>query len=129
MKDEWKRVSTTPDRIREAMNSAGKKQIELASLTGLSHSTISRYLSGQMEPKQKAIMALAKALDVSEMWLWGYDVPMTRTPEQKKNDAMVDVVVRMRKDPEFFDVVSMLAELPAEQYASIKQLISALGNK
>ena len=35
----------------------------------------------------------------------------------------------MRNDPEFFDVVSMLAELPADQYASIKQLISALGNK
>lgn len=126
---EWKQVAATADRIREAMETAGKKQADLVDETGLNKSTISRYLSGAMEPKQKAISLLARSLEVSEMWLWGYDVPMTRTPEQKKSDAMVDVVARMRKDPEFFDVVSMLAELPAEQYASIKQLISALGNK
>ena len=126
---EVERQATTAERLREAMTAAGKKQLDLAKATGLSHSTISRYLSGQMEPKQKAISSLAGVLGVSEMWLWGYEVPKSRTPEQKKNDAMVSVVAKMRKDPEFFDVVSMLAELPADQYASIKQLISALGNK
>jgi transcriptional regulator with XRE-family HTH domain len=126
---ETQRIATTAERLREAMDVAGKKQLDLAKATGLSHSTISRYLSGQMEPKQKAIYHLATALDVSEMWLWGYDVPRTRTPGQKKNDVMVDVVKQLRKDPEFFDLVSMLAELPADQYASIKQLVSALRNK
>lgn len=126
---EVQRVATTAERLREAMSTAGKIQQDLAKTTGLSHSTISRYLSGQMEPKQKAIYSLAAALEVSEMWLWGYDVPRTRTPEQKKNDVMVDVVKQLRKDPDFFDLVSMLAELPADQYASIKQLVSALRNK
>lgn len=126
---EMERVATTPERLQEAMDAINKKQIDLAKETGLSHSTISRYLSGHVEPRQEAIIKLAKALNVSEWWLYGYDVPMNRSPEAKKNDALVDVVARMRKDPEFFDVVSMLAELPAEQYASIKQLISALGNK
>lgn len=124
-----KRVATTPDRLREAMEYTGKKQIDLARETGLSHSTVSRYLSGQVEPRQDAAHKLAKVLGVSEMWLWGYDVPRTRAPEQKKNDALVDVVKQLRRDPEFFDVVSMLAELPAEQYASIKALVSALRNK
>lgn len=124
-----KRVASTPDRLREAMQYAGKKQIDLAKETGLSHSTVSRYLSGQVEPRQDAAHKLAKVLGVSEMWLWGYDVPRTRTPGQKKNDTLVDVVKQLRHDPEFFDVVSMLAELPAEQYISIKQLISALRNK
>lgn len=126
---EMERVATTPERLQEAMNAINKKQIDLAKETGLSHSTISRYLSGRVEPRQKAIIELAKALNVSEWWLYGYNVPMERSQKAKKNDAMVDVVKKMRKDPEFFDVVSMLAELPADQYASIKQLISALGNK
>lgn len=126
---EMERIATTPERLQEAMAATKKKQIDLAKETGLSHSTISRYLSGQVEPRQEAVIKLAKALHVSEWWLYGYNVPMNRSPEAKKNDAMVDVVARMRKDPEFFDVVSMLAELPADQYASIKQLISALGNK
>ena len=126
---EMERVASTPERMREAMDAVGKKQSDLAAETGLSHSTISRYLSGQVEPRQNAIIKLAKALGVSEWWLWGYDINKNRTPEQKKNDDLVRVIAQMRKDPEFFEVVSLLADLPPEQYASIKQLISALANK
>ncbi len=126
---EVQRVATTADRLREAMNAAGKKQLDLAKATGLSHSTISRYLSGQMEPKQKAISRMATVLGVSEMWLWGYDVPMSRTPEQKKNDDLVKVIAQLRKDADFFEVVSLLADLPAEQYASVKTLLTALSQK
>ena len=126
---EVQRTGTTADRLREAMTAAGKKQLDLAKATGLSHSTISRYLSGQMEPKQKAISRLAIELGVSEMWLWGYDVPKVRTQEQKKNDDLVKVIAQLRKDTDFFEVVSLLAELPAEQYASVKTLLQALGQK
>jgi transcriptional regulator with XRE-family HTH domain len=128
MKEIEKRVATA-DRLREAMEVAGKKQQDLAKATGLSHSTISRYLSGQMEPKQKAISKLAIVLGVSEMWLWGYDVPKSRTPEQKKNDDLVKVIAQLRKDVDFFEVVSLLADLPAEQYASVKTLLTALSQK
>ena len=128
MKD-TSRVATTTDRLREAMHDAGKKQIDVAMSTGISHSTISRYLSGKVEPRREAVHKLAVMLDVSEMWLYGYDVPKRRTPEQKKNDALVSIIAQLRVDPEFLDVVSMLAELSASEYASIKQIISALGGK
>lgn len=126
---EMQRVATTPERLREAMSAANIKQIELSAKTGLSHSTISRYLSGKVEPRQNAIIQLSKVLGVSEWWLWGYDVQQSRTPEQKKNDALVDVIKQLRIDPDFFDVVSQLAELPAEEYGSIKLLISSLRKK
>jgi hypothetical protein len=54
---------------------------------------------------------------------------MTRSPEQKKNDDLVKVIAQLRKDPDFFEVVSQLADLPAEQYASVKTLLAALGQK
>jgi transcriptional regulator with XRE-family HTH domain len=117
------------ERLREAMNEAGKKQADLVRETGIDKGALSSYLSGKYEPKQKAIGALARALNVSEMWLWGYDVPKIRTPEQKKNDTLVGVVSKLRNDPDFFDVVAQLAELPAGEYASIKSIISALRNK
>lgn len=123
------RVALTAERLAVAMNEAGKKQIEVANATGLSHSTISRYLSGAVEPRQEATHKLAVFLNVSELWLWGYDVPKNRTAEQKKNDDLVVVIAKLRKDPEFFEVVSKLASLPPAEYASIKQLLSALGNK
>lgn len=124
-----KQVATTSERLREAMTEAGKKQVDLVKETGLQKSAICRYLSGEYEPKQKAINKLAIALNVSEMWLWGFDAPKQRTAEQKKNDDLVQVIAKLRKDPEFYEVVSMLAELPEAEYASIKQLLEALRSR
>ena len=123
------RIATTSARLQEAMRDSGKKAIDIARETGLSHSTISRYLSGAVEPRQDATHKLAVLLNVSELWLWGYDVPKSRTAEQKKNDDLVVLIAKMRKDPEFFEVVSMLASLPAAEYESIKSLLTALGKK
>ena len=127
--NKMERVASTPERLKEAMQEAGKKQIDLARETGLSHSTISRYLSGAVEPRQDATHKIAIALNVAELWLWGYDVPKARTAEQKKNDDLVQVIARLRKDPDFFEVVSIFAELEPAEYASIKQLVLSLGKK
>jgi transcriptional regulator with XRE-family HTH domain len=124
-----KPITTIAQRLKEALIASGKKQADLVRETGLDRGAVSSYLSGKYEPKQKAIYKLAKALDVSEAWLMGYDVPKTRTPEQKANDQLVTLVTKMRQDPDFFEVVSMLASLRPEEYASIKTLLSALGNK
>lgn len=125
----YERIALTKDRLREAMNAAGKKQADLVRDTGLNRGTISRYLSGEVEPRQDAAYKLALALNVSETWLWGYDVPKERTASQKKNDDLVKIIAQMRKDAKFFEIVSKLAELPAEQYDSVTTIISALGKK
>lgn len=117
------------DRLREAMSARNMKAVELSEKTGIHKASISYYLSGTNVPKQDRIYLLAKALDVNEAWLLGYDVPAARTDEQKKNDDLVQVVAQLRKDPEFFEVVKLLAGLPASDYASIKQLITALAGK
>lgn len=127
--EKYQRVALTKDRLREALDSTGKKQIDLVRETGLNRGTISRYLSGEVEPRQEAAVKLARALDVSEMWLWGYDTKPDRSPEQKKNDDLVKVIAKLRKEPDFFDVVSLMATLPAEQYAIVKGMISALAQK
>ncbi len=124
-----KRQATTAERLREAMAETGKKQIDLVNETGLQRSAISRYLSGEYEPKQKAINKLAIALNVSEMWLWGFDVPKQRTAAQKKNDDLVQVIAKLRKSPVFYEVVSILAELPEADCASVKPLLEALRSR
>ena len=126
---ELTRVATTSERLKEAMLQAGKIQMDLVRETGLNRGTISRYISGEMEPRQAAMSKLATSLNVSEMWLWGYDVPATRTETQKKNDQLTQLIVRLRKNPELFNVCMSLSELPEADFASIKQLVSSLGNK
>lgn len=126
---EYERVALTKDRIREAMQAVGKKQADLVRETGLNRGTISRYLSGEVEPRMEAAYKLAAALGVSEMWLGGYDVPMARTHSAIKNDQLAELIVKMRRDPDFFEAVSILASLQPADYASIKQLLAALGSR
>lgn len=85
---EIKRVASASSRIKEAMMLAGKTQADLMRDTGLNKSTISRYLSGVCEPKQIAIAKLAFSLNVTEMWLWGYDVPMKEKTATQKDSGM-----------------------------------------
>lgn len=67
------------NRIKEAMEIRGMKQIDLATAAGIDKSSLSRYLSGQYAPKQSAIAKIAAALHVSPAWLIGMRVPMTLT--------------------------------------------------
>ena len=71
-------VSSFASRLREALSVRNMTQAELANKSGISKSSISRYLSGAWKGKQDSVYALAKALDVSESWLMGYDVLMDR---------------------------------------------------
>ena len=47
---------------------------ELARKSGVDKGSISNYLKGKFLPKQNAIGAMSRALDVSPAWLLGYDV-------------------------------------------------------
>lgn len=128
-KEDNNRPAELRHRLREALDSLQMKPIELAEKADVPKSMISYYLSGKSIPKADRVYKMAHVLGVNEAWLLGYDVPKVRTSEQKKNDTLVDVVSKLRNDPDFFDVVAQLAELPAGEYASIKSIISALRNK
>lgn len=71
-------------RIKQALELRGMKQTDLVEATGIGKSAISQYLSGKYVPKQTATHLIAKALNVSEAWLMGYDVPIERIEEVKR---------------------------------------------
>lgn len=74
-----KKTATFAQRLREGLDLRGMKQIELATRSGISKYSISHYLRGDWEGKQDAVYELARALNVSEAWLMGYDVPAERS--------------------------------------------------
>lgn len=121
----FQRIDTTANRLRIAMKIAGKKQADLVRETGIDKGSMSHYVNGRYEPKQDVVFVLAKALNVSEMWLWGYDCPMERPIVQKKNDTLTDIVVRMRTDEEFASILKGLNQLDSVQLASVKQVVEA----
>jgi transcriptional regulator with XRE-family HTH domain len=81
------RISSCAQRISTALTKRGMRQSELCNIAKVPKSSLSLYLSGAYEPKQDRIYAMSKALNVSEAWLMGYDVPMEReksSPEEPK---------------------------------------------
>lgn len=123
------RVAKLQDRLKEALTVRGMKAIELSEKSDIPKGAISYYLSGKSAPKADRLNLICSTLNVSEAWMLGYDVPMERTTEQKKNDSIVRFVAQMRKDNDFYGVVSDLADLQPEEYAVVKAMISTLKKK
>ena len=77
------KVDSCGKRIAEALTIKGMRQADLCKIAKVQKSSLSLYLSGAYEPKQDRVYDMAKALNVSEAWLMGYDAPMERREEKK----------------------------------------------
>lgn len=65
------------DNVTQLMNEKGISQAELSRRTGLPRSSISQYLSGRNKPREKALKAIAVALDVKTEALTEGDTKLT----------------------------------------------------
>ena len=119
-------MSNIGDNIRKAREKLGWTQEELAYRMGYkSKSTINKIEMGINDIPQSKIVKYAEVLGVSPGALMGWVDEKT----DKKNDDLVKIVALARKDADFFELVSKLADLPAEDYAVIKHLVDSLHNK
>lgn len=76
------------ERLSQALSVKNITQTELCKKTGIPKSAMSQYIKGNFEPKQDRIYLIAKALNISEAWLMGYDVPMQREEKSSKKTAV-----------------------------------------
>ena len=121
----YERVATCADRVKEALHIRGMKQSDLCRLTGIPKSAISQYLSGAFEPKQDRIYLLSRALNVSEVWLMGLDVPMEREELQQKIPQDKQELTEGEKI-----LLDLFNRIPKEQQQLVLQMIrAALGNQ
>lgn len=114
------------NRLRAAMKLRKLRAVDLSDKTGIPKGAISYYTSGKSKPKADRLYLIAQALDVSEAWLLGYDVPMTRTDNQKKNDQLAKLIVRLRSDEDFYNTVISISNLSEKHYRAIKRLADTL---
>ncbi len=76
-------------RLKMGLELRNMKPVELSEKSNISKSRISQYLKGSYEAKQDALYKIAKALDVSEAWLMGYDTSIERhTADELVNHAI-----------------------------------------
>ena len=100
---------TTAERLKQIMQERNLKQVDILNLSlplcakwnvKMNKSDISQYVSGKVEPSQEKLVVLGYALNVTEAWLMGFDVPKERK----------DTSIQAEKDFDFFYKYSMLNE-------------------
>ena len=115
------RITTCADRLTEGLKKRGMKQADLCKATKIPKSAISQYLRGVYEPKQDRIHLISKALNVSEAWLMGYDVPMER-----KDPSLEEPKISEGEQL----LLDLFRKIPEDRQQLVLQMIrAALGNQ
>ena len=92
------KTETTSDRLKQIIAMRKLRQVDILTAAKpfcdkygvkLGKNDLSQYVSGKVEPRQDKLTILGLALDVSEAWLMGYDIPMGR---EKASDVPTGAV-------------------------------------
>lgn len=98
------------NRLKLIMSERNLKQVDILNKTlplqikynvRLAKNDLSQYVNGKVEPNQERIFILAKALDVSEAWLMGFDVPRERIDKEDNVNELINIYQKLnesRKD-------------------------------
>ena len=111
---------TIGQRIHQKRKEMRMSADELAKKLGKDRSTIYRYENGEIEKFPLDILEpIAKALNTTPAYLMGWE------KEEKNNNTIADIVVRLRTDSDFLSVVTKLNELNKEKLQGVKQMLTA----
>lgn len=105
-------------RLKEAMSLRGFKQTDLALITNIDKSLISNYISGKYKPKSENLHLIALALDVSEVWLMGYDVSPNRSEPNAEQERVIDK-----------EYITLFNKLSTSQKELVIALIKGISNE
>lgn len=108
-------------KIREARLARGLTQQELGELVGVKASAINKYEKGRVvNIKRSTLQKIAKVLNIRPSELLFTEV------EEKKNDIMTDIIIRMRTDEQFLSSVINLYKMEPEKLSKVDQMIQLL---
>ena len=106
------------EKILKRRNELGLTQEELAERMGYkSKSSINKIELGLNDIPQSKVVKFSEVLNCSIAYLMDWE------QVQKNNDILSDIVVRLRRDEEFCEVVKRIYEFDREKLLSLRQLL------
>lgn len=114
------------NRIEEALNMRNMKQIDLCEKTGLRKSSVNGWIKQNWQPKQNALYLMAKALNVSEMWLAGYDVPMERSAQRIESERLQELAQELTSNKKYLNIMSLIVQLDDSQLSTVEMMLKGL---
>lgn len=120
---EWSK-ETFAKNLKYYMEKKDINQKELAEIVGVSAPTVFNWLQALKYPRIDKIEIMANYFGILKS-----DLIEQRTDEQRKakekNDILTNIVVRLRTDNEFSDIITGISQLNEIQLASVKQVVEA----
>ncbi len=111
------------EKIRAARLEKGMTQEELGSLLGVQKSAIAKYESGRVVNIKRT--TLKKISDILGLRPSELIFEANREEEEKKNDTLADIVVRLRTDNNFLSVVETLYKCDNDKLNGVSQMLNA----
>lgn len=125
--------ATTADRLRQIMNERNLRQVDIINLCQpfcekfnlrLTKSDLSQFVHGKVTPGQWKISILSHALNVSEAWLMGYDVPSERQPDLTQAEVL-EAFARGQES----DIITIFRQLNPDGQKALKDFAEYLIKK
>ena len=123
-------ISNTSERLNYLMKTLNLKQIDILNKclpicdkynVKMGRNHISQYVSGKVKPNQEKLSILARALNVNEAWLMGYDVPMNLNAEEANGLAK-------SKDTSFVEIIgNRISYIRHKRGMTIEELANKVG--
>lgn len=118
--------SSTSKRLIQIMSERNLRQVDILEMSKpyqlelgvkMGRSALSQYVTGKSKPDDKKLTLLSKTLNVSETWLMGYDVEMTRTDNNSRPTEKPQILSLFNKleQPNQSKVINYAVELLKEQ--------------
>lgn len=104
--------------LKKYMEESGKTQKELAKVVDVAPSTFNAWVQAKKYPRIDKIEMLANYFGCLKS-----DLIEDKTEMRKNSEALSDIVLRLRADPDFFRVVNQLRGLNAAKLAKVEQLL------
>jgi transcriptional regulator with XRE-family HTH domain len=110
------------ERIRQRREELNMTQEELAKKVGYtSRSSVAKVEANANGMLQSKLILFANALQTTPAYLLGWE----ETPAQAKNDAITDIILRLRSDEAFLDIVKTISSLEPDQLTAVSSLLTA----
>lgn len=108
--------------LRYYLDHSGKTQKEIAAIVDVAQSTFNDWATGKKYPRIDKIEILANYFGILKSDLIEEKV----TDEQKAgNEALAGIIVRLRRDAVFRQIVENLNTLDAEKLQGVQQMLNA----
>ena len=115
---------TLSENLKYYIDKSGKDRRELAEIWGFPYSTVTEWINAKKYPRIDRIEIMADYFGILKSDLIE-DKTKERKEMQKNNDTIASIIVRMRTDSNFMELVETLYSMDEEKILSVKQMLSA----